>query len=488
MMFLFIFQLVFYRGIGTLREIYIINIGVDMTGMIMGAVIYICCLIDIQKSGEEKRYLLALVGVAYVGLFADACSWLVDGIPAWRLLNIADNTLFYFVGPLEAFFFWMYTRAYLNLNSDIIKLTEKALKIGFIAVAAIRIINIFTGIYFTVDESGIYERSPLYPLSMLYILLVLVSSLAMVIAVRSRLKRYQRVSFFIYGLSPVGAAVITVFSYGLSVNQIVVMLSILVMYCILNVSEGIERAVADRDLSLSADIQLNALPRTFPYLPERKEFDIYASMDPAKEVGGDFYDFFMVDEDHIAIVIADVSGKGMPASLFMMVSIAMIKDYALINPDPSEVLYNVNNRLCDGNVSELFVTVWMGIIDLRTGEGIAANAGHEHPVIKRAGGKYELVIYKHSPAVATIENIYFRNHEFKLNHGDTLYVYTDGVPEATNAYDELYGTDRMLDALNSTPHDTPVEDILKTVRTSVDEFVGDAPQFDDLTHLAFKFF
>ena len=240
------------------------------------------------------------------------------------------------------------------------------------------------------------------------------------------------------------------------------------------------------ELNVAAQIQADMLPRIFPPFPERYEFDLYAIMNPAKEVGGDFYDFFLVDDDHIALVMADVSGKGVPAALFMVIAKTLIKNRAQRGDSPAEILKNVNVQLCEGNEAELFVTVWVAIISLSTGKGLAANAGHEHPVIRRAGGQYELIQYRHSPAVAVMEDIRFREHAFELNPGDSLFVYTDGVPEATNENNELFGTERMLASLNRKPDASPRE-LLRTLRRDIDVFVGTSPQFDDITMLNFQF-
>ena len=255
--------------------------------------------------------------------------------------------------------------------------------------------------------------------------------------------------------------------------------------------ENLSRVTAEKErigaeLNIATQIQADMLPRIFPPFPDRNEFDLYASMDPAKEVGGDFYDFFLVDEDHIALVMADVSGKGVPAALFMVIAKTLIKNQAQLGKSPAEILKNVNEQLCEGNEVELFVTVWLAVIEISTGKGLAANAGHEHPVLRRAGGKYELVQYRHSPAVATMEGIRFREHDFELRPGDSLFVYTDGVPEATNAKNELFGTDRMLASLNADPDAAPAQ-ILKNVRASVDAFVMEAEQFDDLTMLCLRY-
>ncbi|MBR5635812.1 MAG: serine/threonine-protein phosphatase, partial [Pseudobutyrivibrio sp.] len=212
-------------------------------------------------------------------------------------------------------------------------------------------------------------------------------------------------------------------------------------------------------------------------------------MTPAKEVGGDFYDFFLIDDDHLAMVMADVSGKGVPAALFMVITKTLIKNRSLMggNISPAEILKDVNNQLCEGNDANLFVTVWLGIIQLSTGKGISANAGHEHPAIKRSDGKFEYDIYKHSPAVATMEGIKFREREFELKPGDRLFVYTDGVTEATDCDDKLYGADRLLNALNQNT-DVDAKQLLENVKADIDKFVNDSPQFDDITMLGFTYF
>ena len=167
-------------------------------------------------------------------------------------------------------------------------------------------------------------------------------------------------------------------------------------------------------------------------------------MTPAKEVGGDFYDFFLIDDDHLALVMADVSGKGVPAALFMVIAKTLIKNHAQMGEySPAKILAQANEALCEGNEAELFVTVWLAILEISTGRGLAANAGHEHPILRRTGGSYELIEYRHSPAVATMEGIRFREHAFELHPHDTLFVYTDGVAEATNAENKLYGTERL---------------------------------------------
>lgn len=241
------------------------------------------------------------------------------------------------------------------------------------------------------------------------------------------------------------------------------------------------------ELNVATQIQADMLPCIFPAFPGRKEFDIYATMHPAKEVGGDFYDFFLVDDDHLAMVMADVSGKGVPAALFMVIAKTLIKNRTQMGGSPAEILADVNEQLCEGNEAGLFVTVWLAILEISTGKGIEANAGHEHPVIKRKNGSFELIKNKHSLAVAAMEGVRFSQNEFEMFPGDRLFVYTDGVPEATNAEYELFGTERMIDSLNMRS-DLELKEILCGLKEDIDIFVGEAPQFDDVTMLCLDYF
>lgn len=259
-----------------------------------------------------------------------------------------------------------------------------------------------------------------------------------------------------------------------------------------NYIEEVKQITAEKErigaeLSVATEIQANMLPNIFPPFPNRKEFELYALMDPAKEVGGDFYDFFFVDDKHLALVVADVSGKGVPAALFMVIAKTLIKNRALMGGSPAEILGDVNNQLCEGNEADLFVTVWFAIIDLTTGKGIEANAGHEHPAIRRKDGNFELIQYKHSLAVATMEDIRFREHEFELHPGDTLFQYSDGVPEATSIDEKLFGDELLINSLNKNPNAAP-DELISIVRNDIDTFVDTAPQFDDITMLCFKYF
>lgn len=240
------------------------------------------------------------------------------------------------------------------------------------------------------------------------------------------------------------------------------------------------------ELDIAKNIQASMLPCIFPAFPERREFDIYATMDPAKEVGGDFYDFFMVDERHLAIVMADVSGKGVPAALFMVIGKTLINDHTVPGKDLGEVFTEVNNMLCESNSEGLFITAFEGVLDLATGEFNFVNAGHEMPFILKAGGAFEPYKIRPGFVLAGMENMKYRAGSITLGAGDKIFQYTDGVTEATSSENELYGMDRLKNALNSVKNAAPAE-ILGAVKADIDKFVSGAPQFDDITMLCLEY-
>ena len=242
----------------------------------------------------------------------------------------------------------------------------------------------------------------------------------------------------------------------------------------------------DAELAFAKAIQHSALPTVHPLYDNRKEFDIFASMHTAKEVGGDFYDFYFIDEDHLAFLIADVSGKGIPAAMFMMRSKTIIKSYAESGMSVEEVFTLANEKLCEGNDAGMFVTAWMGILNIRNGKILFANAGHNHPLVKHSDGTFEYLKSRAGFVLAGMEGVRYRKNELVLEPGDAIYLYTDGVTEATDLNEELYGEDRLHSILEKYKDET-MEVICSEIKKDVDLFAGEAPQFDDITMLALKF-
>ena len=256
--------------------------------------------------------------------------------------------------------------------------------------------------------------------------------------------------------------------------------------------EDLTHATAEKErlgaeLNVARQIQAEMLPRVFPPYKNHPELELYASMTPAKEVGGDFYDFYLLDDDHFAMVVGDVSGKGVPAALFMVITKTLLKDTAEHEYNPAKVFEHVNKILCEGNESGLFVTCWMGILTLSTGELNFANAGHNAPIIKN-GGEIKYLSTKPNLMLAAMDGIPYTNNTLKLTKGDRLFIYSDGITEATNDYNELYGEERLLSVLKSVQNNgISSRDLLDIVRNDLNDFVLDAPQFDDITMLAMTY-
>ena len=260
---------------------------------------------------------------------------------------------------------------------------------------------------------------------------------------------------------------------------------------IVDSAEKLARITAEREqvrteLNMAANIQSSVLPRRFPAFPGRPEFDLYASIEPAEEVAGDFYDFFLVDEEHLALVIADLSGNGVPAALFMMSARNIINYRTRMGGAPSEILTSVNAQLLKDNTLMMFVTVWLGILELSTGRLTCANAGHEHPILRCPDGVFQILEAKHGVLLGVIEGAAYQDYEFDLVPGSRLFLYTNGLAMACNAQERPFGTSRILQALNAHPDGSPRE-LLENVRDAANRFTGDARQSDDRTMLCLEF-
>jgi serine phosphatase RsbU (regulator of sigma subunit) len=242
----------------------------------------------------------------------------------------------------------------------------------------------------------------------------------------------------------------------------------------------------EAELSIASNIQRDMLPCIFPAFPDRKEFDVFATMEPAKEVGGDFYDFFLVDDTHLGVVIADVSGKGVPAALFMVIAKTLIKNQTQPGIPLGDVFSRVNEQLCENNGENMFVTAFMGVLDLNTGSFEYVNAGHNPPLIKRANGDFAYMKLRPGFILAGMEGIRYRSEKLELDEGDRLYLYTDGVTEATDNYENLFGDDRLRETLDRGKL-LPLQELLPYIKSGIDAFVGSAEQFDDITMLALEY-
>ena len=478
----------FYKGLENMKGAYLVNCGVDLFGMIAGYILIICFLIDKDRPGESSHFFLYLVNITFLGLFADFFSGILMKVPEWRILYLIDNTVYFMVLPMECYFFYRYITVIFKSKDRMLRIIDLVMGIGLAVDLLSIFINIFTGIYFSIDSQGVYSRGPLYLCTYIYFAVAVVLIIWVFIKRRKELDRNHILAFSVFLGGPIVVAVLPDPADGLSVTCGVIMSALIMSYCLVSIEQSKKQMAREKELSAATSIQYNMLPHTFPAFPDCSEFDIFASMTPAKEVGGDFYDMFFVDDDNLAILIADVSGKGITAALFMAQAKQIIQSQMIIcGGDAVVALTAANLQLIKNSNADMFVTVWLGVINLSTGHMTFVDAGHNYSAVQKNGVEYIIEEDKHSIVLAALKSAKFQLNELDLKPNDTIFLYTDGVTEARNSDGEFYGMNRLLDALNEVVDGSP-EEIDEHVRKRVAEFVGEAEQFDDITTLCFRYF
>ncbi|MBQ7580098.1 MAG: PP2C family protein-serine/threonine phosphatase [Clostridia bacterium] len=374
---------------------------------------------------------------------------------------------------------------------------SKKLTVLLGAVALVHLAILIVGrplnlIYFF-DASNVYHRGAGYLLCNLCPVIMLIFDAVLLLKNRKKINKRINVALRIYMVAPVIAIIIQSFSKEIQLIIIATVGASVYMFSVILQNQNeeyekqkIESSRIDAELNMASAIQADMLPNIFPAFPDRPEFDIYASMHPAKEVGGDFYDFFLVDDDHLCMVMADVSGKGVPAALFMMASKIILANNAMMGKSPAQILTDTNVAICSNNREEMFVTVWLGILEISTGKLTAANAGHEYPVIKDPNGEFKLLHDKHGFVIGGMDGFKYKEYELTLERGSKVFLYTDGVPEATDSDGKMFGVENMLKALNKDPNAAP-DKIMQNLHDAVGAFVDQAEQFDDLTMLCVEY-
>jgi len=454
--------------------------GVDLLGAFVCVVLFYGSMGQVERATRSFSALILMVSASFA---VNAAMWFIVGSPQRRMLYFLCCLLSKWINLAMIYAFFLYVKETLRFEGRLARWAVRGFPILLIASVVIVSLNALFPLSFLVDADGLYSKTSLSWLEDLY--LIVVSVVTTVLIVRCASPRRQKWAAMSFILVPIAefAASGGAFAYATQYGS--VLLSLILMYCILFNDRSRRLAATQTELAMATQIQEAMLPTIFPAFPERAEFDVYASMDPAKEVGGDFYDFFLIDEDHLGLIIADVSGKGVPAALFMMISKTILQNYAKLGLSAGEILSRTNAALCSENKTDMFVTTWVGILEIPSGKMTCANAGHEYPAVCREG-RFELLKDKHGFVLGGMDGSRYREYELQLQKGDKIFVYTDGVPEATNGENELFGTERMLGALNQNAAASPKE-LLAEVRRDVDAFVGSAEQFDDLTMLSMEY-
>ena len=457
---------------------YLYNAGIDSIGSLICAALFYGCM---RQDGSGIKFFRSLIILVCASFVINEVTCYSAFVPKLRILCFVFCMLSKLTDLAMIYLFYLYVRETLGFEGKLAKIAKILIPATLIVQALFLLANIITPVTFTVDAAGVYHNTDFSLLE--EIALIVASVLTTVLIFVSHNPFSQKAAALTFIFLPLIEFVIIGGQFGEAAQYGIILMSLIIMYCIIANVKSRKLAATETELNMATEIQTGSLPTVFP---DRPEFDLYASMDPAKEVGGDFYDFFQIDDDHLAIVIADVSGKGVPAALFMMSSKIYINDHATIGGSPAEILGRVNKLVCANNNAHMFVTVWLGILEISTGKLTSASAGHEYPMIN-VSGKYEILKDKHGLAIGAMDFAKYKNTEIQLKKGDSIFVYTDGVAEATDANNELFGTERTVDALNAVPAGASQKEVLAGVRAAVDAFVKEAPQFDDLTMVGLKY-
>ena len=473
----------FTRPNAVLSTMY--NAGIDVMGSFVCAMLFFGCIGDLKSELEDStQWFILLIILTSYSFFINEWEGYVLGMAEYRTWCLIMNGLTKIIDFALVYFFYRYVRTVLEFKGKAASRFHRFVILLLIPAVLLILVNMFIPICFSVDADGVFQKEKLYWLVDLYLVFVAPPTALMIIRSSASVKQKAVSIFFI--LIPIVHYLFTGGAHGYATQYGSVLVALVLIYSVLYSDRSARLASTKTELYTAMKIQKAMLPNVFPPFPERKEFDIYASMDPAKEIGGDFYDFFLIDDDHLCFLIADVSGKSVPAALFMMASSIITKSNSAPGVSPEEILNKTNKDVCFRNPYDMFFTIWLGILEISTGKLTASNAGHEYPAIMKAGQGFELLKDKHGLVIGADEDSSYSEYSLQLQPGDKVFVYTDGVPEATDKNNVMFGTDRLLEALNSESEAGP-EKILDNVRTAVNDFVKNAEQFDDLTILCLEY-
>ena len=460
------------------------SIGGEVCAMAVSIMLSLSILPAYKRHSGYIRIFVTLLTVGCICCFLDAVQMLIDSVPEFVVLNKIVCVLVFVNEAIFVFFFWMFVTYALESQGRVISILNKVAMVALAVWVALPFVNFFYPLYFTMSDAGVYARNTqTWWICRVYLVVIAIFVIAAVVLAKVKLK--TKIVIIVFMFLPFVAVGIGGYKYGVSLLYTTMMVSLVMIYSFL-FSEN-ERTLfsTSKELGLATNIQRHMLPSIFPAFPERKEFDIYALMHPAKEVGGDFYDFFLIDDTHLCLAIADVSDKGVPAALFMMASKIMIQNYALMGYSPKQVLTMTNRQICANNQDEMFVTVWLGVLDLKTGLLTAANAGHERPIIKAPDGSFEVLKDKHGFVVGWMPDSIYSEYQIQLQKGSKLFVYTDGVPESRDP-SEQFGMKRTLETLVKYEN-LPVREISENLLNDLYSYMGKVPQFDDITMLCLEY-
>ena len=458
--------------------------GTEIFGIIVCLIIYYSCMYNHEAYGNITDAFSGLLITSSLNLLLDEWSWLVQGVPERRLENMVSNVLLYINTYTMGLLFWIYAVNILDVRTKLVKKSTSLFILLYIIASLICILNIFVPIYFSIDSDGVYRRAPLYIFRTFCYIALIPGIVEVIMETKTSLRDKLTTASFL--ILPIMAEILSFFKFGMSMKPTASMLAIVLNYMILVTHRERSIARTQNGLQIASQIQEGILPKDLSDSPGKKNYDIYASMTPAQEVGGDFYDYFMIDDDHLAILVADVSDKGLGAAFFVMIAKILIKSRAEMGGKPSEIIKYVDDQISASNSPGLFVTVWFAIIDLSTGHVDVCNAGHDYPALMLSAEGFSIEKSEHGPPIAFLPGMPFPEISFDMKSGDRIFLYTDGLTEAKRHDAARFGTGRMLEVLNrNLKYDNKT--LIEAMKYEVDKFTDGEMQFDDITMLGFTF-
>ena len=477
------FLLIFYLNLRFFKEprmagAPLYNAGIDLMGTAVGCLLFFGCVG--RNTDDRSAFDFGpMILVNSISFLLNACEWYLTGLPEYVKLNLLAYILDDVCDAFLVYFFWRYVHSTLGMGDE---RTNRWVRLLLVPQVLLISANFFLPILFHMDAEGSFQYTHLHWIGDLYLLYT--ASVTVFWIARTNAPLRQKAVAVLFTIVPLLHNFVTLNKHGYATREGAILVSILLVYEMLFEERSERLTAAKKELDTAAGIQQSILPKGFQDSADPR-FTIHASMEPAREVGGDFYDCFLIDEDHFAVVIADVSDKGVPAGLYMMSAKILLKYRANQGGTPAEILTDVNAELCANNTSGTFVTVWLGILDLSSGKLICANAGHEYPAIRGEDRVFHIFRDPHGFVLGGMEGTKYRDYTLTLAPGDAVFVYTDGVTEANNPAGNLYGLKRLSAALNAASG-TP-EEILSFVRKDIRTFADGAEQSDDLTMLCLEF-
>ncbi|MBQ9511176.1 MAG: serine/threonine-protein phosphatase [Clostridia bacterium] len=454
---------------------YLFDAGVDSVGALFCAALFFGCM---KQNGNGIDFLRGLIVLVSACFAINEAIYYTAGVPERSTICFVLCLVSKLLDLVMIFLFYSYVKVTLGFGGKLARLAEKIIPILMALETLVLLSNIFYPTTFYLDDAGMFRTSSVSFLEDIF--LAVTSVLTAILIILSHNPRNQKAAALTFILFPLIEYTLMRGQFGNAAQYGMVLMSLIIMYCVIFIDKSKTLASTQTDLRIASKIQADALPSVTPEFEGFPELILRGSMNTAKEVGGDFYDYFPIDENRICFLIADVSGKGTPAALFMMTAKTMIKDYALTKGTTSEIFTAVNARLCENNDEGMFATAWIGILDVRTMTLQFTNAGHNYPVLQRKGQACELIEKVHGLFLAGMEFTRYKQGEITLEPGDRLLLYTDGVTEAHNREKALYGIDRLEKILENTK-DAPGEKVLESILADINAFADGAPQFDDIT-------